>query len=476
MKKVAIVGMGISGMGVLNAYYKENQKDQITIDCYDSEESFARGYPYGEDTDDALLNVRPPIVAFDFENTHAFGGWLKENDISYTEYVPRYIYGRFLKEKTKQVIEEMKASIILEQVIDMEYLEQEEKWILATVKGEKKYDRVHLCCGKLPSRDFYNLKEQKKHINDIYPLEGNLKRIQDGASVGIIGTSLSAIDVMRYLLKNKNVKKLHVFSRRNIFPTIRKKDLDLTLELFTQENIQSITDKQNGWIYFSQVDALIEKEFKLQGIDRKDLLDRYDHGFKSLEESLKEDKALEVAQSLPLALPFNQVWYAMSKTDKESFFEKYKKYLDLFGGPTPEETGRLLVEKYKQGYIEVIDGIYDINFDHSKNKFSIINKKDDDLRTAAQVDWMVNATGLDNYLVSLDQDSLLAKLMNKEIIEGYTYGGITVLPSCHQVLSPRYGELKTLFAHGVLITGVELINNGAKLIQRSTNEIVKKIL
>ncbi len=97
-EKVAIIGMGIAGMGTLVAYNKQKQPPQIT--CYDIKTSFGRGFPFRKDSNDILLNVRPKDVSFDFDNPNEFKVWLQENNYDYNEYVPRHVYGSFMIEKT----------------------------------------------------------------------------------------------------------------------------------------------------------------------------------------------------------------------------------------------------------------------------------------------------------------------------------------------------------------------------------------
>ena len=69
-EKVAIIGMGISGMGTLVAYSKLTQN--IEIDCYDTKTSFGRGYPFRVDSNDVLLNVRSQQVTFDQDKPDDF--------------------------------------------------------------------------------------------------------------------------------------------------------------------------------------------------------------------------------------------------------------------------------------------------------------------------------------------------------------------------------------------------------------------
>ena len=95
MEKVAIIGMGIAGTGVLSAYEKELKDSDIVIDCYDSKKSFGKGYPFRNDSDEILINVKRDSISYDYENMDDFHNWIEENKITDEDYVPRNLFGKY---------------------------------------------------------------------------------------------------------------------------------------------------------------------------------------------------------------------------------------------------------------------------------------------------------------------------------------------------------------------------------------------
>ncbi len=480
--RVAIVGMGISGMGVLNAYYKEQVRG-VEIDCYDSAQSFGRGFPFRRDTKYALLNVRPEIIGFDHEHPEEFKKWLDEQP-AYRgqEYVPRFAYGEFLHEQAGRVIEKLSAHAYQEMVEDLDYSPERQVWKLKTAKREKEYDRIHLCCGELAYADHYNLKGQPGYVHELYPMSETLNNIPFDAKVGIIGTSLSAIDALRYLYRRgdsgngddrEKQNRISIFSNRNIFPTARQKGLRLQLEVFTTEKIKAIKKKQNGFISFEQTDALLKEEYRARQLDLEKIMKKYDSGFGAIEKSLGSDQELRIVQNLNIENPFNEAWFGMDLENKAKFKKLYSRYLTLFFSPIPADTGKLLVKMKQSGYLNVLTEVGGIEVVLGKQGFRIFDKNK---RNLTEVDYLINATGQDSSLRSLSKDSLLGRLINKEIISAYTFGGVNVLPRTSEVLSPRYGHLNSLFAHGVLTKGAELVNNGTILIQAIAHEKVQNSL
>lgn len=477
MEKVAIIGMGIAGMGTLVAYNKQKEKHNIT--CYDMKTSFGRGFPFRKDSNDVLLNVRPNDVSFDFDKPGEFEAWLHDNKYDYKEYVPRHVYGSFMKEKTEALIKEMNATEIIDQVTDCLYLNDSKQFKIITQSGLiEVYDRVHLCCGVLPPNDFYQLNGQSQYIGQIYPVVQRLNDIKQTDSVGVIGTSLSAIDVTRYLLKNNKAQNVVMFSIDNVFPTVRQERLELKINYFTIDAIQTIRNKQNDTIQFKQVDELLDKEFKEHNLNLKELIEKYSNGFNAIQQSLIDDKQLSLIQSLTVKLfdSFNVAWFGMNKQDKKAFSDKYQLMIQLFGSPTPKETGLLLEEMVKQGRISVIENAFEVNKNKETGLFEIINETNKTQQVAASVNWMVNATGLDMSFESLNQNSLINKLLNQELLSKSEHGGILVLEDKFQVVSPKFGSIENLHAHGVLIAGVQLSNNSTNTIQASANRVTQRIV
>lgn len=476
MRKVGIIGMGISGMGVLEGYRKEKLTDKVEITCFDSEESFGRGYPFREDSDEILLNITSDRVSYNYENPEAFKEWLIKNNI-YKEYVPRHLFGVYTEECLKKSMEKTKAKRVTDKIEDIKYIENKNQWEIITDNKSYIFDRVHLCCGELPQLDPYNLKEYENYIHIIYPAKERCSVIDEGDSVCIIGTSLSAIDISRYLLMERNVKDLYIFSRSNTFPTIRGGFHERKLETVTPEDIKEIIEANNGHISFKEFDKLFERELNHHGIDFKKLSDDYIGGMKSITKSYNEPEDIIRIQGLFTNISdlFNMAWLGFWDSDREKFNEKYEDFLQVFGGPIPVTTGDIILKSREKDYFKILDGIVDIKYSEEENKFLIIQEQKNEQVIIAKVDYVCNTTGLDTSLRSVKKDSFISKLLDKGYGQIDDYGGITVLPKFLNVVSPKFGEFDNLHAHGVMVVGVQLINNSINVIQKSAHRIIKEI-
>ncbi len=475
MEKIAIIGMGIGGMGVLLSYEKENLNKGHEIDCYDYKKSTGRGFPFRKDSDQVLLNARPETISYDYEKPTEFSKWLEKNDYTYKEYVPRHVLGDYLYKRYSKTLEDLGGKYIGHPAIDLDYLEDENKFVITDRDGKKRsYDRVHLCCGQIPPQDFYDLKDTDNYIHDMYPLKDKLKDIASDTKICIIGTGLSGIDVSRYLLEVVKIKELVIFSRGLVFPSVRKDLNRLETMYFTQENVDKIIESNKGYITFEEVDNLIMKELKNHKISFGSLMNKYNKAFEGLEKSLEYDEGLMTAQNLftNFTNPLNTMWLALSRNDKKKFMEKYDDYIQIFGGPTPQSTGEIITKKKEEGIYQVLDNIDFISYNDENKKYYLL---DEDKRVVKIVDYVINSTGVDKSLKSLNNGDFLEKILNKELIQVDENGGLTVVKDSLNVLSPRFGELYNLHAHGVLISGVQLRNNSISTIQESAHRCVKTI-
>lgn len=479
MEKIAIIGMGISGMAVASAYAKEVDPGNIEIHCYDSEESFGRGFPFREDSDQILINLNKEKISFDYENLKDFKDWLDKKGYSYGRYVPRHIFGLYTRDRLKGTMKKIDAKKITSIVKRLEWNKYKNKWELETDSGYIEYfDRVHLCCGELPQMDPFNLASYDKYIDPIYPSNQMLKSINHEDRVAIIGTSLAAVDITRYLLIEKDVKRIYMFSRSNIIPTLRLKPKDLDLNIITYETCLDIIESGNGIISFEKFDELFNKELGFHGLIFNKLMEKYTPGVKSLKKSIKEEEDLAKIQGIfsQLTLILNLVWSAFSLTDREKFNDKYEDFIQAFGNPLPIPTGKILLDAIDSNRLIVLDKVSDIIYRDEEEAFHLQEYSEDSTSIIAKVDFVCNATGLDLSLKTLSkEDTLIGKMIDHRYLQVDNSGGITVIPENIRVMSPKLGEFKTLHAHGVLIAGVQLRNNSTSVIQRTAHELIKEI-
>ena len=54
---------------------------EVSIDCYDTSGSLGKGYPYREDSDEVILNLKTRKISYNYEDNDDLARWLEENDL-----------------------------------------------------------------------------------------------------------------------------------------------------------------------------------------------------------------------------------------------------------------------------------------------------------------------------------------------------------------------------------------------------------
>lgn len=479
MERIAIIGMGTSGMAVAAAHAKETNPDDFAIDCYDSSDSFGRGYPYRHDSKELILNLKSGRISYDYQDNDDLINWHKEKGLPVNEYTSRSTFGEYTRDRLEETIDKIKANIVNEKIGTVQYLPETKTWELTTESGGvKEYDRIHLCCGELGQCDIYKLSGNPGYYNEVYPCEVKLSGIDSDQSVCIIGAGLTAVDVSTYLLIERNVQKLYMFSRTNVVPTVRVNPVDIKIEHISLDIIEDIIDEGNGIITFEQFDELFEKELKNQNINYPEFVAKHmQGGVEGLKVNIAEPHDLAVVQALlpPLNMVFNRVWDSMPNMDRVKFRKKYHPFMCLNRSPLPQSSAEILINAAEDGRFKFIE---DVNFvEYGCGVFDIIKVNPDGTdEVLLQTDIVVNATGLDMYMTNIEkQNPLLAQMLNKRYISIDKYGGLTLRPEDQSAVSPRYGSMENLHIHGVLASGVQYRNNSTMMIQTMAHKLIKKL-
>lgn len=464
-KKIAIIGMGVSGLAVLLALSHQTKEylQSLEIYCFDDSEHFGRGIPFQEDDDSALINSPLDDISFDYRQMTDFMDWLKENkyDTSVT-YTSRALYGHYMKEGADQLIADLPVTIIKEAVESINYSPSTETWQLKLTDETfpQTFNHVHLACGALPVADPYHLRGQANYIADPYPIQKELAtKNWDQNQVAVIGTGLAAVDVIKWLLLRTSTT-ITAFSRSNYFPTVRiTQGPDLTWHYLTDQAIQTLIDKKI--VHYHELDTLFQKELEALSFSNweKTKNEFLSEGIAGIKLSLDMAEHLYHLQQLASRLVdyLTDLWPLMSPADRHSYQENYGKAIVNLRNPMPEESAQTILEAAAQGRLNIISGVEEINV--KGDKFLV--------GEAITVDQVINATGYQLTEKTIELATpFLQNIVKQELAQIDDLGGLSVRPETMQVMSPKYGAMPTLFAHGALINGVIYQNNSTIKIQK----------
>lgn len=467
MKKIAIVGMGAAGVSVLNAISKNKAYQNFEIVLYDQPRTFGTGFPYQPDSESLLINQTADTMSLDPEDSLDFVKWVrKKKGIPNSEksFFPRTWFGDYMQEKLAESVKVVQPRIIYECVTDLK-VKEDGTYLINSNSTNEHYDSVHLCIGHLPYQDPYQLLGSKDYIHQPYPVKQKLADIPSRARIGIIGTGLTGIDLMRYLQHQDKRYSIQIFSRDGRFPLYRGYEPEITLIHLTMKNVQQAKARNNGFVPLEKMIEWFHLECMDKQVDVEYLRMHFSRGNKEqLKEQLCNDNGIGMLQAIihKMDAHIAEFLQALTKTDKERFFTQYEPLFKHFRTPMPKESLKELVQWWDSGEIEVWEGMQTVEIEDSGFKIKVADEE------TVRVDYLLNATGHDMEVKpSVYQSKLMNHLVQNEIIQSEHFGGVEVIWPSAEAISRRFGILRGLFIHGQLIQGIQYGNNAHLLMQQA---------
>ncbi len=462
--KVAIIGGGVTGVSILShLVHDERFTSEITVDVYDNAYTMGRGQAYQEDNEHLLINV--PADEMSLGESHPdYGTWLKSEN-GKEVYTSRQQFGDYVKDQLEAIASIHEGVHLRYATVDgIEYDSSNGKFTLSIEEEEVLYDRVFLTIGQLRYGDPYNLKGSQGFLYDPYPLSRKLADIEDD-NIGILGAGLSAIDCVRYLIIDKQVEKVSLFSRSGEMPSVRGERTEITLRHFTEEILRDRI--RNDEIALTDIITLFKKELAHQNIDESLFFRRTGNTLQDLNYDLEHQETVGRLQYLIIKVNpiFSDVYQYLSRNDKKAFLEKYHHLIEENHSPMPAEVARLLVQWGDEGRLHIIDGTEHIK---KENGFTILTKEGG----AYQVDTLINATGPVKD-VRRGDSKIIQSLMNHMIIAPSEFGGIMVDADRH-VISPKVGTVQGMYALGALTIGSDYLSNSVQLLQKNAQKLINR--
>ena len=462
MKRLLMIGSGVSTVSLLKNLIAKNNITVLSIDIIDSEPHFGRGNAYIRDSEHLLSNVPVNEMALDDDENH-LGDWLNKKGIQYERFCTRRAFGQYMNDILSDIINRHEnINYTYGRVHRLDYDgDCFSAWINGT---EVNYDYVYLGIGMLEYADPYNLKGEENFIYNPYPVAKVLKNIE--GEVAIVGSGLSAIDSLRYLIKAQNYKTVYMFSRNKDMPSVRGESHSFIFKHFTPAALDSLITKD--LLKLEDVKSLFLKEAEFQGIDLSLFERKTGRIIEDLTYDLEHPKA--VGKLEYFLIEFNHVFtkylHKLSEEDRQYMMEHYQPYISENYSPMPDLVAQDLVDWLSEGRLVMMENLKEI--EHNDR---YILKTDED---AYEMDVVINATG-PNTDISLSGNPLIKHLLKQQIISPHHLGGFTV-DSDYHVVSPRYGTIRGMFALGELTFGMTYLSNSVFDIYEMSKEIADEIL
>ncbi|MFC3418457.1 FAD/NAD(P)-binding protein [Salinicoccus hispanicus] len=464
-RRIAIIGGGFSGISILNHLVNSADYDNsFTIDVYDEETMMGNGHAYQEDSMHLLLNI--PTHDMSFDNTEPnFESWLLSNGYTADTYVSRTLFGRYLRDRLHELCTAHEnINLKYSTIDDLQYDASERCFTLFSEGTGHLYTHVFLTVGQLGYNDPYQLQGSSSYIFDPYPIEDKLSQCA-GMKIGILGSGLSAIDCIRYLIIEKDAREVHAFSRSGEMPSVRGPHSELELRYFTSDALQKMIS--NDEISLKEVKALFLKELASHNIDWRLFYRRTGNTIQDLTYDLEHSEAVGQLQYVISKVNpiFSDIYQYLSRSDKRRFLDRYHPFIEENHSPMPIPVAEKIIEWANSGKLHIIEGIDSID----TSEFFDISTVDG---KGFAMDVLINATGPSGDVLKNDS-GIISKILEHFLASPDEFGGVLVDQNNH-VISAKTGTVEGMFVLGALTYGSNYLSQSVHLLNSDAKKIAQQ--
>jgi uncharacterized NAD(P)/FAD-binding protein YdhS len=275
-KTIAIIGGGFSGTLLAVQLLRIGADIPLTVYLIDKNIHKNLGMAYATSDPEHLLNVPAASMSPFVDDPLHFYWWLQVQGHAFStdDFVPRYIYGKYMQEVGQNTLDRLKPNhrfhIVTDEAIHLLPTREQTEVILAS--GESIYcHKAVLALGNFPPAHL-RLPESAYQYDGRYyrnPWDKQaFKKLRPEANVLLIGTGLTMIDMVRTLKRREHKGNILAVSRHGQLPLVHQ-SAD-TYPSF-QEEIEQCTSltsvlatvkkhlktaRENGQNWMSVIDAL----------------------------------------------------------------------------------------------------------------------------------------------------------------------------------------------------------------------------
>lgn len=498
MKKIAIIGGGACGSAALIELIIQSisasLQNQISFVLIERQKKVGYGLAFGSKQPSHILNTQADIMGIYANEPADFAEWLKAHGGKYRSdvksesdeenaYTSRLLYGHYVAEQLEESIRKAKASQINIEVIeaeayDIDRLENERLLIHLTNDSTTEVDEVLLAPGTPKPNTFKHFKDNLNYIDFPWPTKNLLERTGKKDHVGILGTSLSAIDTVMSLVDNGHTGKITMFSPDGMLPRVQPdENKDFERKYLTLSNLHKLKRekghppraKELFRLFIKDVEETEGKPLNWKSFNRnsKDQLPLLEYDISVAEKG--GDSLLNMAYSM--RYDTSRIWSWMSLHEQIIFTKWLGRHWTITRHAIPLHNAKRLAKLMKEGQLEIIPQNNEVSFIQEKNHFKITTGKDG----IFEVKKLINATGSAAKLEEM-QNILVENLLKKDYLKPHPIGGTVINPHTMQCISEKGGE--HIYAVGHLVNGMLMDVNAVwfnvKTIARLASEIIFK--
>lgn len=450
MKKITIIGGGATGTLLTVNLVKHGGVQPLEINLIEREEKIGRGIAYAAVEDFHLLNVPAAKMGAFPDDAEHFHRWLieKNHDYAPSAFVPRRLYGEYLRELLDETLDNRGANIAVnrfdDEAVDVAF-ENASAQVLTSAGAQVYSDKVVLAFGNfLPphpkSKDQAFIESANYFRN---PWRADLaEKIDPADDVFIIGTGLTFADVAMTLYHNRHQGRIYGFSTRGLLPAVHE----------LGHSYPSFADELNS----------PERITDLLTIVRRHIARAESNGgnWRGVIDSLRPQT--------------QELWLHLPEAEKRYFMQHLSRYWNVARHRLPPETARILDEMQTAQQLHIEKGRLRNIAVETDGKYTVTFAADGAERRVA-ADAVINCIGSDSNYGRLDS-KLLKNLIGKGLIKPDSLKmGLDAVPDGRII--DRDGQISdTILTVGTALKGVLWESTAMPEIRAQTAKLAQSLL
>ncbi|MCQ4041461.1 FAD/NAD(P)-binding protein [Streptantibioticus rubrisoli] len=253
--ELAIVGAGAAAACLLDTLSRQRTApDRLLV--LDPGPYRWRGRPYQKDLDEVRVNLPPQqMSARHGDDTH-FAKWLESGPHGGDRYLdellgrplpPRWVYGEYLAETAEAALATLRSRGCVVELVRARVTEVTPagRLQLRTADGDEyQVDRAALCVGSGSPRDLYGLTEAPGFVLDPYPLAETVRSVGADDDVAVIGSGLTAVDVVVALAARGHRGRVRLLSRRGVLPFVQQRGFPFQPRHLTRDRLLALAEER----------------------------------------------------------------------------------------------------------------------------------------------------------------------------------------------------------------------------------------
>jgi len=433
-----------------------------------------RGEPYADDLSTNLLNIPAGRMSAYAADRGHFLRWLSEegagrparhgvSDPGPDDFLPRPLFGEYLAWVHASAVARGAAlGIEIERVparVDALDLAADGTVVLEAGGRRHAARRAVLCNGNLPSVAFAHLQGRPGYFNDPYPVRRLVQSIDPDAAVGVLGTSLSAIDAIVSLKEGGHRGPILAVSRNGRLPAVRSiVPSRVAPQPFGLDEALGLAAAHGGNLTLRHVyDWLCARVTAAGGtLDPADMVGRTDgDALALLDDEIRRastDSRLWQAVAASLNEVIEHVWRLLPEGQRRAFHADWRSLWMARRATFPMANARKLKGYLESGQLRVAGGFRSCTAGEGAGFALRLEDAGRASPESCRVDFVVNATSF-SLDVARSADPLVRSLLARGLASPDPFGGFLLDHDTGCLLRPDGVRVESVSLLGSLAAG-----------------------